>query len=207
MRRPRAGRRRRRVLWGAGLLVLAVAAPVVWVQAVGHAHVREPDDAGPADAVIVLGAGLRADGTPSPFLRRRLAVAADLYRRGVAPRVILSGDAHERPDGTAYDEPGSMRDWIVGLGVPAGALVLDREGFETTATCRRAHEVYGVRAAVVVTQDYHLPRALFGCARAGVDAVGVGASAESSNPLRWLWWHAREAPASWRAGVRELLGL
>jgi vancomycin permeability regulator SanA len=198
---------RRALVVGAAALVVGLAIPVLWVQAVGQTRVTPALDAvAPVDAVVVLGAGLRDDGTPSIYLQRRLALAAALYDQGAAPIVILSGDAHEQPDGTVYDEPASMRDWITGLGVPEAAVILDREGFDTTATCRRAHDVYGVRSAVVVTQDYHLRRALFACTRAELDAVGVGASATSATPSHWLWWHVRELPASWKAAARELAG-
>ncbi len=199
--------RRRRVLGlGVAALALAVLAPVAWVQATGQVRVRPSADAvGAADAIVVLGAGLRPDGTPSTYLRRRVETGAELWARGVAPTVILSGDAHEESDGTTYDEPAAMRDWIVAHGVPESALVLDRGGVDTTTTCRRAREAYGVARAVVVTQDYHLRRALFSCARAGLDAAGVGVSAASARPVHWLWWHVREVPASWKAAVRELV--
>jgi vancomycin permeability regulator SanA len=200
---------RRRVLaGGAAVLVLAVLLPVAWVQVTGQTRVRESVVEAaqtPVDAIVVLGAGLRPDGTPSTYLRRRLTAAADLYAAGAAERVVLSGDGADRADGTPYDEPGSMRDWIVGLGVPQDALVLDREGFDTTATCRRAHDEYDVGTAVVVTQDYHLRRALFSCTRAGLDATGVGVSATSVTPLQAVWWRVRELPASWKAAAREAL--
>jgi vancomycin permeability regulator SanA len=203
--RPRRARRRL-LVGGTAVLVLAVLLPVAWVQATGHARVRgSVAEAAqtPVDAIVVLGAGLRPDGTPSTYLRRRLAAAAELYAAGAADRVVLSGDGADRADGTPYDEPGSMADWIVGLGVPGDALVLDREGFDTTATCRRAHDEYAVRTAVVVTQDYHLRRALFSCTRAGLDATGVGVSATSVTPVQAAWWRVRELPASWRAAARE----
>lgn len=191
----------------AGALALAFAVPVGWVQAVGHARVRTGVPAvGKVDAIVVLGAGLRPDGTPSAFLRRRVDAAAELYAAGAAPTVILSGDAHTRADGSVYDEPAAMRDHILTLGVPQDALVLDREGFDTTATCRRAVSVFGAATAVVVTQDYHLRRALYSCVEAGLDAVGVGVSARSVRPVRWAWWHVRELPASWKAGARTLVG-
>ena len=191
----------------AGVLAVAFTVPVAAVQATGHARVRsDASEVEKADAVIVLGAGLRADGTPSTYLRRRVEGGAELYRAGTAPTVILSGDAHDNPDGTRYDEPGSMRAWLLDndLGVPDDAIVLDREGFNTTATCRRAHDLYGVRTAVVVTQDYHLRRTLYSCVEAGLDAVGVGVSAASSVPVRAAWWHVRELPASWKAAVRSV---
>ncbi|MEU4361839.1 YdcF family protein [Promicromonospora sp. NPDC023987] len=191
----------------AGVLAVAFIVPVTAVQATGHTRVRhDPSEIEKADAVIVLGAGLRTDGTPSTYLRRRVEEGAALYRAGIAPTVILSGDAHDNADGTRYDEPGSMRAWLLDndLGVPDDAIVLDREGFNTTATCRRAHDLYGVRTAVVVTQDYHLRRTLFSCVEAGLDAVGVGVSAATSVPVQAAWWHVRELPASWKAAVRSL---
>ena len=191
----------------AGVLAVAFTAPVAVVQATGHTRVRHSaSEIEKADAVIVLGAGLRADGTPSTYLRRRVEGGAELYRAGVAPTVILSGDAHDNADGARYDEPGSMRRWILDndLGVPDDAIVLDREGFDTTATCRRAYDLFGVRTAVVVTQDYHLRRTLYSCMEAGLDAVGLGVSAASVTPARVAWWHLRELPASWKAAVRSV---
>lgn len=201
---PARTRTRRALGYGSAALALALVVPVVWVQAAGHARVRTVEDAEPADAIVVLGAGIRPDGTPSTYLRRRLDAAAALYARGVADTVVLSGDGQDRPDGTPYDEPASMREWILAAGVPDDALVLDGEGFDTTATCRRAHDVFGVTSAVVVTQDYHLRRALYSCERAGLDATGVGVSAASVKPAQAAWWHTREIPASWKAAVREL---
>ncbi|MFE7405664.1 vancomycin high temperature exclusion protein [Isoptericola sp. NPDC057559] len=210
---PAAGRvarpRRRRALVATattlGVLALALAVPVAWVQLLGQARVRPSVEAvEPVDAIIVLGAGLRPDGTPSTYLRRRVDAAAELYHAGVADRVVLSGDGQARPDGTPYDEPASMREWILGRGVPDEALTLDRQGLDTTASCRRTADLTGARTAVVVTQDYHLRRALFSCARAGLDAQGVGVSSASATPRNWVWWHVREVPASWRAAVREL---
>ena len=189
----------------AGALALAVVVPVAWVQLTGQARVRPSvESVEPVDAILVLGAGIRPDGTPSPYLRRRLDAAAEMYHAGVADRVVLSGDGQPRRDGTPYDEPASMREWILGRGVPDEALTLDREGLDTTASCRRTVELTGARTAVVVTQDYHLRRALFSCSRAGLDAQGVGVSAASARPRKWAWWHVREIPASWRAALREL---
>lgn len=195
----------RPLLLAAAAAALAVAGPVAWVQLVGQRGVRPSAEAvAPADVILVLGAGIAPDGTPSPYLRRRLDAAAALYRAGVADRVVLSGDGQPRRDGTPYDEPASMRAWILGRGVPDDALTLDREGLDTTASARRTVALTGARSAVVVTQDYHLRRALFSGVRAGLDVQGVGVSAASVRPLRWAWYHLREVPASWRAAVRDL---
>ncbi|MCB7136711.1 YdcF family protein [Cellulosimicrobium marinum] len=183
------------VLGAAGLAVVALA-PFLVVQGVGRAHVTSPADAPPSDAVVVLGAGLRPDGTPSTYLRRRLDAAADLHARGVAPVVLVSGDAHDD-----YDEPGAMRAWLLDRGVPDAAILLDREGFDTHATCTRAVTEFGVGTAVVVTQDYHLPRALFSCRVAGLDATGVGVSAASVEPAKAVLYRFREVPAAVKALV------
>ncbi len=192
-RRPRSRRRRTTIGVAVGLAVL-VLAPFVVVQGVGRAHVVTPEEVSAGDAIVVLGAGLRPDGTPSPYLRRRLDAAADLYARGVAPVVLVSGDAHDD-----YDEPGSMRAWLLERGVPDDVILLDREGFDTHATCTRAVTEFGVRTAVVVTQDYHLPRALFSCRVAGLDAVGVGVSSTSRQAWKPVVYRAREVPAATKA--------
>jgi len=171
-----------------------VLVPFLVVQGVGRAHVADPADVPASDVVVVLGAGLRPDGTPSTYLRRRLDAAADLHARGVAPVVLVSGDAHDD-----YDEPGAMRAWLLDRGVPDDAILLDREGFDTHATCTRAVAEFGFADAVVVTQTYHLPRALFSCRVAGLDAVGVGVSAASVEPWKAVVYRVREVPAAAKA--------
>ncbi|MGN7703411.1 SanA/YdcF family protein [Cellulosimicrobium sp. ES-005] len=192
--RPRRSRRRRATVWVAAGLAVLVLAPFAVVQGVGRAHVADRADVPPSDAIVVPGAGLRPDGSPSTYLRRRLDAAAELYGRGVAPVVLVSGDAHDD-----YDEPGSMRAWLLDRGVPDDAILLDREGFDTHATCTRAVSEFGVGTAVVVTQGYHLPRTLFSCRVAGLDAVGIGVSAASVEPWKAVLYRVREVPAATKA--------
>ncbi|GIG41075.1 SanA/YdcF family protein [Cellulomonas phragmiteti] len=185
------------------LTVAVVLGPFLVVQGVGQAHVvpdpvRVPD----RPVALVLGAGLTSAGTPSPYLRRRLDAAVDLYERGVVQAVLVSGDR----SGPHYDEPGAMRDHLIAHGVPSGAILQDDAGVDTHASCVRAHDLFDVDAAVVVTQDYHLRRALFSCRAAGVDAVGVGVSAQSVRPVRAAWWHVREVPAAAKAVLDALTG-
>ncbi|OLT53461.1 vancomycin high temperature exclusion protein [Cellulosimicrobium sp. CUA-896] len=179
------------VLAGAAVPALA---PYAAVQVLGRRRVLAPGEVPASDVVVVPGAGLRPDGTPSAYLRRRLDAAAELYARGVAPVVLVSGDAHD-----GYDEPASMRARLVDQGVPDEAILLDREGFDTHATCTRAVSDFGFAHAVVVTQGYHLPRALFSCRVAGLDAVGVGVSAASVEPWKPVVYQAREVPAAVKA--------
>lgn len=194
--------RRRRAAWIVGGALLAAAAlPVLAVQAVGQSKVRSVDDVS-VPVALVLGAGLRPDGSPSVYLARRLDAARELYERGAVDVVLVSGDNAT----AAHDEPTAMLDWLVAHGVPADHVVRDGAGFDTHDSCVRAHDVFGVDTAVVLTQDYHLPRALFSCAAAGIDVVGVGVSSVSVRPAQAVLWRARELPASWRAAWDAVSG-
>ena len=117
---------------------------------------------------IVFGAGL--DGTqPSHALRDRLDAAIALYRAHKVPHLLVTGDNRT----AAYDEPTAMRTYLVRHGVPATAITRDYAGFDTFDSCARARAVFGVRRAVLVTQDYHLPRALYLCQHLGIASVGL----------------------------------
>jgi len=199
-----APRPRRRVLLRTAVIVVAlVLAPALWVQVVGQTRVRPGvSDVSRTDVAIVLGAGLRPDGTPSTYLRRRLDAAAELYARGTVGVILVSGDNST----TQHDEPTAMRDWLVGLGVPEDRVVRDFAGLDTHDSCVRAHEVFGVTDAVVITQDYHLRRALFSCREAGIDVVGLGVSSTSVEPIKAVLYRVREIPASIKAAWDALTG-
>ena len=195
-------RRLRRLRVG-GIAALVLLAPVLWVQAVGLSRIRtDADDVPPTDVAIVLGAGLQPDGTPSTYLRGRLEAARELYTQGTVKVILVSGDSSRE----GYDEPTAMRDWLVGHGVPSDRVVLDYAGFDTHDTCVRAHDVFGVTSAVVITQDFHLPRALFSCSEAGVAVVGLEVSSASAEPFMTILYRLREAPASALAAWDVLTG-
>jgi vancomycin permeability regulator SanA len=141
---------------------------------------------------IVFGAGILPDGEPTAVLYDRVATAAELYRLGKVEQIILSGDGRD----IYHNEPEVMRKTAVSFGVPESALKLDSAGIRTFESCRRARDDFGVEHAVLVTQRFHLPRALMLCENLGVDAVGV-ASDRRNYSWRWrLSWHAREAAAT-----------
>lgn len=153
-----------------------------------------PGDDVPARPVaLVLGAGLLPDGSPTPILARRIATAAQLYRSGRVRALLMSGD-HSRTD---HDEVDAMSRAAQALGVPAGAVVLDHAGFDTFSSCYRARYVFGVRQAVVVTQDWHLPRAVWLCRQEGIDAVGAGTPGDDATVD--LAGAVREVPADLKA--------
>ena len=124
-----------------------------------------------AQAALVLGAQVKPDGRPSDMLADRIAAAADLYRSGRVDKLLLSGD-HGR---WAYDEVGTMRRALLARGIPARDLFTDHAGFDTWDSAQRARRVFGVRSVVVVTQRFHMARALFAAHRAGLHATGFAA--------------------------------
>ncbi|HLE13293.1 MAG TPA: ElyC/SanA/YdcF family protein [Anaerolineales bacterium] len=141
---------------------------------------------------IVFGAGLRWDGTPSPVLRDRVATAAQLYSSGKVRKLLMSGDNRFLD----YNEPGAMRDFAIQLGVPAGDIVLDFAGRRTYDTCFRARDIFQVKSAILVTQSFHLPRAIYVCNILGVPAVGVPADQRSYRRPARLFWNLRETLAT-----------
>lgn len=159
----------RRALPFALVAAAFVLVPSVFVYAVGRSRIREEEAVEKADAILVLGARVYPEGRPSDVLADRLDVALRLYRRGVAPQIVVSGD-HAEPD---YDEPGTMSAWLVARGVPASAVVQDGAGLDTYSSMARAKSTYALRSIVVVTQAFHLPRALYLASRKGLVCEGV----------------------------------
>jgi SanA protein len=151
-------------------------------------HIHSVENAPRERAAIVFGAGLSRNGRPTPILRDRVETAAQLYLAGKVERLLLSGG--ERLYGRS--EPESMRDYAVDLGVPVEAIVLDHGGSRTYDTCFRAKAVFGLEAALLVTQDFHLPRALYVCNALGLRAEGVRAANRRYWPLMSLIWNVRE---------------
>ena len=137
---------------------------------------------------IVFGAGLTRDGYPTAILRDRVETAAQLYFAGKVQKLLMSGDNRF----VDYNEPGAMHDYAVSLGVPESAIVLDYAGRRTYDTCYRAKAIFGVDSAILVTQAFHLPRALFLCNALGLQAEGVEANNIPYRELSLAAWNLRE---------------
>lgn len=132
---------------------------------------------GPFDCILVLGAGLNAEGKPSPMLEDRLDLAIYLYQQGYSSKLLLSGD-----NGTEYyDEVTAMRNYVLDQGVPDSAVVCDYAGFSTYDSMYRAQGIFCVERAIVVTQGYHLSRALFIGKALDMDVYGAAADQETFN--------------------------
>ncbi len=122
-----------------------------------------------ANCILVLGAGLKPDGSPSDMLRDRLSFACDLWEEGVSDTVLVSGDRASE----SYDEVTAMKNYLLAHGVPEEAILEDPKGYSTSESLKRAKDVFGYENVVVVTQRYHLYRALYIAQKTGLDAKGV----------------------------------
>jgi len=150
-------------------------------------------DEAPAERIaIIFGAGLRRDGTPTTILRDRVETGVRLYLNGKVEKLLMSGDNQY----LNYNEPEAMRQYAISLGVPYEAITLDYAGRRTYDTCFRAKAIFGVESALLVTQKFHLPRALFLCNALGLKAMGV----EANNKNYWnsslFIWNIREQLAT-----------
>ncbi len=186
-----------------GVLVLTGVNLWAFVGSAGRVSVLgAADDTRTAPVAIVLGAGVRPDGSPSPWLSYRLDAAAQLYREGRVDAILVSGDNRE----ANYDEPTAMSRYLQKIGVPKQAIALDYAGFDTRATCIRAKQVFGIDSALLVTQDFHEGRAVTLCRHAGVDAYGVADTRAHVNRGRWVRSWLRERLALVKAAYEELRG-
>lgn len=121
------------------------------------------------DAILVLGAYVRDDGSLCPMLEDRMTVGVRLYQEGISDTLVLSGDASRG----GYDEPEAMKQYALQQGVPEQAIVLDKAGLSTYASVYRAKKVGGYRSLAIVSQRYHLYRALYIADALDVRAMGV----------------------------------
>jgi vancomycin permeability regulator SanA len=149
---------------------MLVAGSVGYVRLAAAGHLYSEDAVPAAPVALVLGAMVFPDGTPSPFLAARLDLAHRLYAAGKVRVVVVSGDNMAEE----YNEPEAMRTYLINAGMPAEAVIADYAGFDTYDSCVRALRIFGVKKLIVVTQSYHLPRAVASCRALGIEATGVG---------------------------------
>jgi vancomycin permeability regulator SanA len=177
-----------------GLGVYALLLPLGWMY-VGSSRYRAGAAEVPAtDVGIVFGAGA-PNGYPSPMLAGRLELGLDLYRRGKVQVLLVTGDNSR----SHYNEPLVMRDYLIDRGVPSGRIVLDYAGFDTWDSCVRAKRIFGVDRAILITQRFHLPRAITLCRSVGIDAWGVGDDSRPYAPIATVFSYLRELPAGLKA--------
>ncbi|MGB7589514.1 MAG: ElyC/SanA/YdcF family protein [Solirubrobacterales bacterium] len=184
----------------AAIVALIALANAYILLNVGGDSTASVADAPHAEVAIVPGALVNPDGTMSVMLADRVRRALALWRAGKVDRILVSGD-----HGTwSYDEPDTMRKALVRGGVPGRDVFEDHAGFDTWATMQRARTVFGVRSAIVVTQGFHMPRALYLAHAAGLDATGLTADLHSYG-LQGVKSNAREVLSRVKALVDTTL--
>lgn len=182
----------RYAIWAFALLVLVFGIPRLISEISAQGKIFNIETAKTSRAAIVFGAGLQRDKTPSPVLKDRISTAVQLYQTGKVEKILLSGDNRFE----YYNEPASMKEYALSLGVPEDALVLDFAGRRTYDTCYRAKEIFGLKEAILVTQRYHLPRAIFTCSGLGIKVTGVKADLREYSQRALTFWNLRELPAT-----------
>jgi vancomycin permeability regulator SanA len=168
----------------AGALALFLTASF-YVEFRHSRRIHRIEDAPSAPVALIFGAGLSPGRSVSPILAQRLEAAAQLLQAGKVQQLLLSGDNSDR----YHDEPDAMMRYLAGQGVLPAQMVADPLGLSTYDSCYRAKHLYGLDKVLLVTQDFHLPRAIFIARAIGLDADGVAADKEPNlNPL----YEARE---------------
>ena len=193
------------------MVLICVAAAIVLCFAAGaaiNAHVinstealvytlDEIDEIPKADCALVLGAKVYEDGTLSPILRDRVDYGIMLYERGVVPKILLSGDHGTK----GYDEVNAMKNYCLDKGVPKEDIFLDHAGFCTYDSAVRAKEIFQCESVVVVTQRFHISRAIYDARGVGLTAVGF-----SADPREYTGQMLRES-REWLARVKDFLSI
>lgn len=181
-KRTGATPRRRKQIWqtllvivaGGGILTTAFVLGVnIYMKSVVKDKILTPEQAESinADCILVLGAGVRSDGTPSNMLEDRLKQGIALYKSHASNRLLMSGD-HGRKD---YDEVNTMKKFAMNCSVPSQHIFMDHAGFSTYESMYRARDIFKANKIIIVTQEYHLYRALYIARGLGLDAYGVSA--------------------------------
>lgn len=178
----------------AAVLAIAIAVVLVFAGTNAAAILTTQDDivdqqaaaSFDADAIIVLGASVYPDGTPSGILQDRLDDGIALYFAGAAPKIIMSGD-----NGTeSYNECWAMKQYAISQGVPSEDVFCDHAGFSTYETMYRARHVFGADRVVIATQTYHLYRAVYDAQGVGMEAIGV--PSDYGEYVNQSWYDIRE---------------
>jgi vancomycin permeability regulator SanA len=178
-------------LFLAGIILTAFLLCVqFYVKSLSKNRMVTPETAPECDAIIVLGAFV-SENQPSPVLEDRLLYAYRLYEAKKAPKILVSGDHGQHE----YDEVNTMKNWLIQKGVPRENIFLDHAGFDTYDTMYRAKKIFGIKSAIISTQDFHIGRSLYIARRLGIDAWGYPSEDKPLYPMEVYYvreWLARE---------------
>ena len=183
------------------LLAAAIAVPVIMNLIVilwSGLYIRPAEEVPEAEAILVLGAGVWGNSVLSPMLQDRVDQAIELHEAGKAPKLLMSGDHSS----VYYDEVTTMKKYAVEHGVASGDIFLDHSGFSTYESMLRAREIFGAKKLIIVTQRYHLYRAVFIARALGIDACGVASdprqyAGEGERQLREFFARVKDCVQVW----------
>lgn len=189
----------RYILMSIGLVIATIAVVIlcnVHILNESENYIIRPEREVPTgtQAIIVLGAYVRPNGSLSPALRERLDVGLELYRKRVAPKILVTGDHGSQ----TYNEVQAMKDYLIGNDVPEQDVFMDHAGFDTYDSLYRARDVFGIKQAIVATQEFHLPRAVYIGRSLGMEIYGMDAG------YPYPWWY-RMVMREWLARVKAVL--
>jgi SanA protein len=178
------------------LFITTVGIPIVILHS-GRSNIYTSiDSVKPTPVAIVFGAGLTTNNTPSDALMDRLTVAATLYKNGKVNKLFVSGDNWKQE----YNEPEVMKQTLVNeFLIPEDVISIDYAGRRTYDTCRRAHDLWGVDQAILVSQGYHLPRAIWTCEVLGIQSTGISATLQPY--IKEIPFKLRELGAIYKAFI------
>lgn len=185
---------------GVGLLALSVVGALLWRSWISSRYtptIYTSEQIMPARVAIVFGARVYPNGRLSTMLRDRVDTAIQLYKSGKVQKLLVSGDNRF----VDYDEPGAMMAYAIAQGVPQADIQPDYGGRRTYDTCYRAQAIFQVKEAILVTQAFHLPRALFVCDQLGLQVRGVAADRHVYARSALIWSQNRELVALLAAGL------
>lgn len=175
---------KKKILFIIGGLILGaiLIVPPVIVHSGKHRIYKKVEDAEKTQVGIVFGAGILPDGTPTDMLMDRLDTAVELYKDEKIQKVVVSGDNRV----SHYNEPQSMYDYLIENDIPEEDIERDYAGRRTYDTCYRAHEIFGIEKAILISQGYHLPRAIYLCEHFGIESTGLSATRHSYSGEPWF---------------------
>jgi len=177
------------------MFVLIILLSIPYVQSLYPGKIVTAEAITPGTTAIIFGAGLNPDGTPREMLEARVVKGIELLQSRKVSKLLLTGDGSE----ATHDEPGAMKAYARNAGVAESDLLLDPAGFTTFDSCERARRIFAIKRAILVTQAFHLPRALYLCNNLGMDAVGLAASSTDGKAERL--YAQREYLASVKAWI------
>ncbi len=186
---------RSRILqWVIGLAVITVLAMFLEIWSVSQPHIYASVESAPsADVAIILGAKVFSSGRLSDMLMDRTETAIELYRLNKVSKILVSGDHGTR----YYDEVNAVKKYLLGNGIPPEDIFLDHAGFDTYDSMYRARHIFQVSSAIVTSQAFHLPRAVYVARQMGIESAGV--SADRRRYVSTLYSQLRELPAKLKA--------